>query len=55
MLDNELMDGRGRESVIFTLVYEGTEIDDFISKLTHNAITALIDVCKIAISRKKGF
>jgi uncharacterized protein (DUF488 family) len=55
MPDNELMDGRGRKSVIFALGYEGTEINEFISRLTHNGITSLIDVCKIAISSKKGF
>jgi len=55
MPDNELMDGQRRKSVIFTLGYEGTEIGEFISKLTHNAKTALINVCKNSISRKKGF
>ena len=55
MLDNEHMDGKGHETVIFTVGYEGTEIEKFASKLTENAIVALIDVRKNAISRKKGF
>ena len=49
------MDGKGHETVIFTVGYEGTEIEEFACKLTENAIAALIDVRKNAISRKKGF
>ena len=49
------MDVQGHETVIFTVGYEGTEIDEFVSKLAQNAIAALIDVRKNAISRKRGF
>lgn len=55
MLNNEHMDDKGHGTVIFTLGYEGTEIEEFARKLTANAIVALIDVRKNAISRKKGF
>ena len=40
---------------LFTIGYEGREIDDFIARLKSNNINRLIDVREIAISRKKGF
>jgi uncharacterized protein (DUF488 family) len=49
------MNSKGHETVIFTVGYEGTEIEEFACKLTQNAIAALIDVRKNAISRKRGF
>ncbi len=55
MPDNEIMDGQSYKTVIFTLGYEGTEIEDFASKLAHPTIAALSDVRKNAISRKTGF
>lgn len=42
-------------AVIFTIGYEGTQIEQFIEELIRNKILALIDVRKNAISRKKGF
>ena len=49
------MDSKGHEALIFTVGYEETEIEEFACKLTENAIVALVDVRKNAISRKKGF
>jgi len=40
---------------VFTIGYEGREIDDFIDRLKKYRITRLIDVREIPLSRKKGF
>lgn len=40
---------------IFTIGYEGREIDEFIHRLKSFNITRLIDVREIPLSRKKGF
>lgn len=44
-----------KKNTIFTIGYEGLKIDEFINKLTANAINILVDVRKNPISRKKGF
>lgn len=40
---------------MFTVGYEGREVDEFVSLLKQYNITRLIDVREIPISRKKGF
>lgn len=40
---------------LFTIGYEGRDIDEFVSLLKDNGITRLIDVREIPLSRKKGF
>jgi uncharacterized protein (DUF488 family) len=42
-------------SVVYTVGYEGTDIDRFVATLKAVGITALVDVRAIAVSRKKGF
>lgn len=49
------MDRAIPESVIYTIGYEGTQIDQLTKELVSKKILALIDVRKNAISRKKGF
>ena len=41
--------------VVFTIGYEGSGIDDFISRLKSLCITRLIDIRELPLSRKKGF
>jgi uncharacterized protein (DUF488 family) len=49
----------GREQMaqteLFTIGYEGKEIDEFIARLKKYKVTRLIDVREIPLSRKKGF
>lgn len=40
---------------IYTIGYEGRDIDEFINRLKNFKITRLIDVRQIPLSRKKGF
>ena len=40
---------------LYTIGYEGRDIDEFVSLLKDNRITRLIDVREIPFSRKKGF
>ena len=40
---------------LYTIGYEGRDIDEFVSVLKDNRITRLIDVREIPFSRKKGF
>ncbi|NMC44793.1 MAG: DUF488 domain-containing protein [candidate division Zixibacteria bacterium] len=40
---------------LFTMGYEGREIDEFIERLKQYGITRLIDVRDMPLSRKKGF
>lgn len=40
---------------VFTIGYEGREIEDFVSRLKAFNITRLIDIREIPLSRKKGF
>ena len=40
---------------LFTIGYEGREIDEFVARLKEFNISRLIDVREIPISRKKGF
>lgn len=40
---------------IYTIGYEGLEIEEFINRLKNFNITRLIDVREIPLSRKKGF
>lgn len=40
---------------VFTIGYEGREIEDFISCLKASNITRLIDIREIPLSRKRGF
>ncbi len=40
---------------LFTIGYEGKNLDAFLDHLEENTITCLLDVREIAFSRKKGF
>ncbi len=40
---------------IFTIGYEKTDIDDFVSRLSESNIEVLVDVRDLPLSRKKGF
>ncbi len=40
---------------LFTMGYEGRDIDEFVERLEEHDISRLIDVRDIPISRKKGF
>lgn len=40
---------------LFTIGYEGRDLDAFLACLQQNAIDCLLDVREIAFSRKKGF
>jgi uncharacterized protein (DUF488 family) len=42
-------------NVIYTIGYEGTDVDRFLATLKAVGVTVLADVRAIAISRKKGF
>jgi uncharacterized protein (DUF488 family) len=42
-------------SVIYTIGYEGTDIDRFIATLKHVGIEVLADIRAVTVSRKKGF
>lgn len=43
------------EEPIFTIGYEKSTIDDFVSRLTDAEIDVLVDVRELPLSRKKGF
>ena len=49
------MDNMNGTSIIYTLGYEGLQIEQYVEKLKENSIRLLIDVRKNPISRKKGF
>ena len=40
---------------LFTVGYQGTEIDSFIAQLRNHAINCLLDVREVPLSRKRGF
>ena len=40
---------------LFTLGYEGAELEDFLRTLSDSGVTQLIDVREVPISRKRGF
>jgi len=42
-------------SQVFTIGYEGVDIDSFIQQLKDNAVECLIDVRELPLSRKRGF
>lgn len=42
-------------SIVYTIGYEGTDIDRFVATLRTVGVTMLADVRAVAISRKKGF
>jgi uncharacterized protein (DUF488 family) len=42
-------------SVVYTIGYEGTDIDRFVATLRTVGVTLLADVRAVAVSRKKGF
>jgi uncharacterized protein (DUF488 family) len=42
-------------SVVYTIGYEGTDIERFIQTLKYIGVTTLADVRAVALSRKKGF
>ena len=49
------MGQNGRGALVFTIGYQGIDIDQFLKKLGDNSIHVLIDVRKNPISRKKYF
>lgn len=42
-------------SIVYTIGYEGTDIERFVATLKHVGIAVLADVRAVAASRKKGF
>jgi len=44
-----------RDDLLYTVGYEGWEIDNFVSYIKNNKIRCIIDVREIPLSRKKGF
>jgi len=44
-----------KEYKLFTIGYEGRDIDEFIDRLNRFRVSRLIDVREIPLSRKKGF
>src|SRR5208283_920819 len=44
-----------KDYTLYTIGYEGRDIDGFISRLKEFGITRLIDVREIPLSRKRGF
>jgi uncharacterized protein (DUF488 family) len=42
-------------SVVYTIGYEGMDIDRFVATLRTIGVTLLADVRAVAVSRKKGF
>ncbi len=42
-------------SIVYTIGYEGTDIDRFVSTLKAVGVEVVADVRAIALSRKKGF
>jgi uncharacterized protein (DUF488 family) len=42
-------------SVVYTIGYQGTTIDNFVAKLAAVGIHTLVDVRELPLSRKKGF
>jgi len=46
---------RGRIREVYTIGYEGKDINEFLEELLENKIERLIDVRDVPLSRKKGF
>jgi len=44
-----------RSTVLYTIGYEGTDLDAFVSRLSEFAIQRVVDVREIPLSRKRGF
>ena len=44
-----------KDCVLYTIGYEGRDIDEFVGRLKEFRVTRLIDVREIPLSRKKGF
>jgi uncharacterized protein (DUF488 family) len=40
---------------LFTIGYEGLDIDSFVTQLKNNAIECLLDIREVPLSRKRGF
>jgi uncharacterized protein (DUF488 family) len=49
------MPGRLPMTHVYTIGYEGTDIDRFIATLKHVGVERLVDVRAVPLSRKKGF
>ncbi|GEM49543.1 DUF488 domain-containing protein [Deinococcus cellulosilyticus] len=41
--------------MLYTIGYEGTNIDNFLTTLRNSGVTVLVDVRAVPLSRKKGF
>jgi len=50
-----MTESRQREKSIFTIGYEKSNIDDFVSRLADAEIEVLVDVRELPLSRKRGF
>jgi len=46
---------QGKIREVYTIGYEGKDIDDFIEELLKNSIERLIDIRELPLSRKNGF
>ena len=46
---------RGSKNVLYTIGYEGLDIEQFVSRLKQYNINSLMDVRELPLSRKKGF
>lgn len=44
-----------KDHILYTIGYEGRDINEFVGRLKEHGITRLIDVREIPLSRKKGF
>ena len=51
----ELEGGVNQPAVLFTIGYEGSDVESFISRLEQSRIRRVVDVREIPLSRKPGF
>ena len=50
-----ILELRAAVSIVYTIGYEGTDIERFIATLKQVGVMAIADVRAVAVSRKKGF
>jgi len=46
---------RGSKNILYTIGYEGLDIEQFVYRLKKHKINSLMDVRELPLSRKKGF
>lgn len=49
------MQNNTKSLFLYTIGYEGRNLNEFVSRLKYSGISTLVDVREIPISRKKGF